>query len=192
MIPIYQNLIEKEPQLSEVRMGLDALYSKLERKEEALEVYQQALMLEPNSNMIKMNMANTLGALQRFEEGLAIVEEALEKVPTDISLQSTYLKMLMDTKQTDLAIEKGEKWVEENPGNDLKALLGIAFFRKKEFKKAKALLDESISDGVPREYVYESLGNILRFKGKINEAIKIGKSVGGELLKLAGSEFKKK
>ena len=28
--------------------------------------------------------------------------------------------------------------------------------------------------------------------GKINDAVKIGKSVGKELLKLAGSEFKKK
>ena len=100
LIPEYEEIIAKEPQLSEVRMGLGALYAKLNQKDKALEVYQQALLLEPNSNMIKMNMANTLGGLKRFEEGLAILEDALEKVPTDVSLQSSYLKMLMDTQSS--------------------------------------------------------------------------------------------
>lgn len=171
MIPEYEELIRSEPQLSEVRMGLGALYSKLGQKDKALEVYQQALMLEPNSNMIKMNMANTLGALQRFEEGLAILEDALQKVPTDVSLQSSYLKMLIDTNQLDKAIKKGEQWIQINPNLDVQALLGIAFFRNKNLEKSLPLLEESLEDGIPRELVHETIGNAYRIKGEKNTAI---------------------
>ena len=171
MIPEYEELINNEPQLSEVRMGLGALYSKMGRKDKALEVYQQALLLEPNSNMIKMNMANTLGALKQFKEGLAILEDALAKVPTDISLQSSYLKMLMDTNQIDAAIQKGEEWIEQNPSPDIKALLGIALFRNKNLTKAIPMLQESLVDGIPRELVHETMGNALRIRGDIKNSI---------------------
>ncbi|MAA77746.1 MAG: hypothetical protein CL916_00685, partial [Deltaproteobacteria bacterium] len=171
LIPEYETIIAKEPQLSEVRMGLGALYAKLGQKEKALEVYQQALLLEPNSNMIKMNMANTLGGLKRFEEGLAILEDALEKVPTDVSLQSSYLKMLMDTKQVEKAILKGEAWVSQNPNPDIKALLGIALFRHKSIEQAMPLLLESLEDGIPREMVHETIANAFRIRGDIPKAI---------------------
>ena len=171
LVPEYEKIIEEEPQLSEVRMGLGALYAKLGQKEKALEVYQQALVLEPNSNMIKMNMANTLGGLKRFQEGLAILEDALEKVPTDVSLQSSYLKMLMDTQQLEKAIQKGETWVEQNPNPDIKALLGIALFRNKEVTKAMPLLLDSIKDGIPRELVHETIANAYRIRGDIPKAI---------------------
>lgn len=171
LIPEYEEIIAKEPQLSEVRMGLGALYAKLNQKEKALEVYQQALLLEPNSNMIKMNMANTLGGLKRFTEGLAILEDALEKVPTDVSLQSSYLKMLMDTSQVEKAIQKGEEWVAQNPNPDIKALLGIALFRNKDLAKAMPLLLESLNDGIPRELVHETIANAYRLRGEHTKAI---------------------
>jgi arylsulfatase A-like enzyme/tetratricopeptide (TPR) repeat protein len=171
MIPEYLQLIEQEPQLSEVRMGLGGLYAKLNRKEDALAVYQQALLLEPNSNMIKMNMANTLGALKRFDEGLGILEDALAKVPTDISLQSTYLKMLMDTHQIEKAIQKGEEWVEQFPNADLNALLGIALYRNKQINEAVPFLKKSMADGIPREFVYETMGNAFRLRGNTQGAI---------------------
>ena len=171
MIAEYLTLIEAEPQLSEVRMGLGGVYAKLERKEEALEVYRQALLLEPNSNMIKMNMANTLGSLGRFEEGLAILEEALAKVPTDVSLQCTYLKMLLDTKQTETAVQKGREWVQAYPNLDTIALLGIALYRIKNVQEAMPLLQESLKDGVPREYVHETMAYAYRMKGEIPTAI---------------------
>lgn len=171
MIAEYLSLIEEEPQLSEVRMGLGGVYARAHRKEEALEVYRQALILEPNSNMIKMNMANTLGALGRFAEGLVILEEALAKVPTDVSLQSTYLKMLMDTKQVEKAVQKGIEWVNVYPNADTKALLGIALYRTKRIHEAMPLLQESLKDGVPREYVHETIAYAYRIKGENTKAI---------------------
>ena len=171
LIPEYEEIIKKEPQLSEVRMGLGALYAKLGQKEKALEVYQQALLLEPNSNMIKMNMANTMGGLKRFDEGLAILEDALKKVPTDVSLQSSYLKMLMDTKQVEKAIQKGEIWVSQNPNPDIKALLGIALFRHKNIAQAMPLLLDSLKDGIPRELVHETIANAYRLKEDTSKAI---------------------
>ena len=61
------------------------------------------------------------------------------------------------------------------------AVGGLAVVENNNLK----LTAQLFSDSGLKSYEYE-------MTGKISEAVKIGKSVGEELLKLAGSEFKKK
>ena len=55
----------------------------------------------------------------------------------------------------------------------------------KEWKNNLKFTAQLFSDSGLKSFEYE-------MKGKTSEAVNIGKSVGEELLKLAGSEFKKK
>ena len=61
------------------------------------------------------------------------------------------------------------------------AVGGLAVVENNNLK----LIAQLFSDSGLKSYEYE-------MTGKISEAVKIGKSVGKELLKLAGSEFRKK
>ena len=67
-------------------------------------------------------------------------------------------------------------------GGDCETAVGGLAMIENNNLKLKAQL---FSDTGLKSYEYE-------LSGRINEAVKIGKSVGEELLKLAGSEFKKK
>ena len=66
-------------------------------------------------------------------------------------------------------------------GDSETAIGGLAVVENNNLR----LIAQLFSDSGLKSYEYE-------MTGKISEAVNIGKSVGEELLKLAGSEFKKK
>ena len=90
------------------------------------------------------------------------------------------LRNINDT-ETEICAKSERAMLQTIKGNCETAVGGLAIIENNNLKFAAQLF----SDSGLKSYEHE-------MTGKINEAIKIGKSVGEELLKLAGSEFKKK
>jgi arylsulfatase A-like enzyme/tetratricopeptide (TPR) repeat protein len=168
----YREILEKEPQIAEARLGLAGILGIMGKSEEALVVYGEALQLEPRSSVLRMNMATAYAELGRFEEGIALLADLLSQVPGDSLAQSAMLRMLIDTKQLDEALIRGREWLQETPNNyELQGLVGIAMLRANQPRIAQELLMSSLQDETPRQYVQESLGLIFVRKNRIPEAI---------------------
>ena len=90
------------------------------------------------------------------------------------------LRNINDT-ETEVCAKSERAMLQAIQGDCETAVGGLAIIESNNLK----LTAQLFSDSGLKSYEYE-------MTGKISEAVKIGKSVGEELLKLAGSEFKKK
>ena len=93
---------------------------------------------------------------------------------------SNFLRNIND-QETEICARSERAMLEAIGGNCETAVGGLAVLKNDNLK----LTAQLFSDSGLKSYEYEMMG-------KISDAVKIGKSVGKELLKLAGSEFKKK
>jgi len=156
----FEELLDKEPQLGEARLMLGQTYAVMGRKEEAIQTFEEALSLNPESVVIALNLANQLADLGRYQDGVAILEGVLERVPNDNSAQSNLLRMMSDNGDHVGAIEKGSRWLEQNPSFQIQAILGVILVRNKQWVLAKEMLQTSLEDDIPREHVHRALGHI--------------------------------
>ena len=172
LVKEFQELLEKEPQMGEIRMVLATLYTQLEQHEKALDVYKKAIELNPNSTLLKISAANTLATLKRYDEGMLLLEQVFTQVPEDDLAQLAKLKMLIDSKQYKVAIATAKEWLKIRPkDNDIRALLGIALFREGKTQLAQEFLGLSLEDELPRQFVNETLALIALSKGDLSKGI---------------------
>ena len=90
------------------------------------------------------------------------------------------MRNINDT-ETEVCAKSERAMLQAIKGDCETAVGGLAIIENNNLK----LTAQLFSDSGLKSYEYE-------MTGKISEAVKIGKSVGEELLKRAGSEFKKK
>ena len=171
LIDEFYKILEKEPQLSEARLALGQLLYVTGRKDEALEVLEKAHQLNPSSVVVGLNLASQYADQGQYAKGIQILENVLQQVPNDASAQSNILRMLSDSKEHTLAIERGQKWLQENPSPQLQAILGVILVRDNQFALGEELLHASLSDGNHREHVHRSLGHIALSQQNLTAAI---------------------
>ena len=160
IISRFEKIIEKEPQLAEARLLLGQTLTVIGKKQEAIIVFEEARARNPNSVVLSLNLANQYADLGEYEKGIEILEDVLKRVPGDSGAQSNILRMMSDAKKHKEAIERGGKWLEESPSENLQAILGVILVRDQQFSLAKELLQVSLEDGIAREHVHRSLGHI--------------------------------
>ena len=90
------------------------------------------------------------------------------------------MRNINDT-ETEVCAKSERAMLQAMKGDCETAVGGLAIIENNNLK----LTAQLFSDSGLKSFKYE-------MTGKISDAVKIGKSVGEELLKLAGSEFKKK
>ena len=129
-----------------------------------------------------LNLDNKIGLFFKIEEVLPAAGQGIIAVQcnkNDNTIKN-FLRNIND-QETEICA-RSERAMLETIGGDCETAVGaLAVVQKNKLK----LTAQLFSDTGLKSFEHE-------MTGKISEAVKIGKSVGEELLKLAGSEFKKK
>ena len=129
-----------------------------------------------------LNLANKIGISFTAEEVLPAVGQGIIAVQCNKSdvVVKNLLRNINDT-ETEVCAKSERAMLQTIEGDCETAVGGLAIIENNNLKfKAQLFSDSGL-----KSYEYEKTG-------KISEAVNIGKSAGEELLKLAGSDFKKK
>ena len=129
-----------------------------------------------------LNLDNKIGFSFKIEEVIPAAGQGIIAVQCNKNdnIIKNFLRNIND-QETEICARSERAMLETIGGDCETAVGGLAVVENNNLK----LTAQLFSDSGLKSYEHE-------MTGKINEAIKIGKSVGEELLKLAGSEFKKK
>ena len=158
---LFQAVLKDYPSLGEVLGGLAQAQTQLGKNTDAEATYRRAIELQPESTLLRVNLANNLAAQGRLEEGYALMKSVHEQVPGDDIARSGILKMGIDMGLYAEAAEQGQAWLKETPDRgSLQAFTGIALVRLGQDAQAKALLQSSLQDGIPRQLVHLGLATI--------------------------------
>ena len=129
-----------------------------------------------------LNLDKKIGLLFKTEEVLPAVGQGI--IAVQCNKNDDVIKNLLrsiNDQETETCAKSERAMLKAIGGNCETAVGGLALIENNNLK----LRAQLFSDTGSKSYEYELTGGI-------SEAVKIGKSVGEELLKLAGSEFKKK
>ncbi len=129
-----------------------------------------------------LNLENKIGFSFKIQEVLPAAGQGIIAVQynkNDNTIKN-FLRNIND-QETEICARSERAMLQAIGGDCETAVGGLAVVENNNLK----LTAQLFSDSGLKSYEYE-------MTGKISEAVKIGKSVGEELLKLAGSEFKKK
>ena len=129
-----------------------------------------------------LNLENKIGFSFKIQEVLPAAGQgiiAVQHNKNDNTIKN-FLRNIND-QETEICARSERAMLQAIGGDCETAVGGLAVVENNNLK----LTAQLFSDSGLKSYEYE-------MTGKISEAVKIGKSVGEELLKLAGSEFKKK
>ena len=129
-----------------------------------------------------LNLDNKIGFSFKIEEVIPAAGQGVIAVQCNKNdnIIKNFLRNIND-QETEICARSERAMLETIGGDCETAVGGLAVVENNNLK----LIAQLFSDSGLKSYEHE-------MTGKINEAIKIGKSVGEELLKLAGSEFKEK
>ena len=129
-----------------------------------------------------LNLDNKIGFSFKIEEVIPAAGQGIIAVQCNKNdnIIKNFLRNIND-QETEICARSERAMLETIGGDCETAVGGLAVVENNNLK----LIAQLFSDSGLKSYEHKMMG-------KINEAIKIGKSVGEELLKLAGSEFKKK
>ena len=151
---------------------------------------QKSSSIEQNQDTVKesvetdqsLNLENKIGFSFKVQEVLPAAGQGIIAVQCNKSDDTikNFLRNIND-QETEICARSERAMLEAIGGDCETAVGGLAVVENNNLK----LTAQLFSDSGLKSYEYE-------ITGKISEAVKIGKSVGEELLKLAGSEFKKK
>ncbi len=171
-VALYRKILEAEPQIVEARLGLAQILQRQMKMTEAEEVLREALAQNGSSTVLHQNLAITLARQGKIDEALREAEAVLVLVPGDESALQMKVRFLSQLGRDQEALELARTAHEKNPTSmGLKAMLGLAYARQGEIEKAAPLLQESLSDHVPRPGVHEVLGRLAASRGDTAGAI---------------------
>ena len=167
--------INKNISITSMRGNIDTRIKKLE--EEKLDGVILAA-----AGVKSLNLDNKIGFCFKIEEVLPAAGQGIIAVQCNKN-DNTIKKFLKNINDQETEIcARSERAMLETIGGDCEtAVGGLALVENNNLK----LTAQLFSDSGLKSFEYNKTG-------KISEAVKIGKFVGEELLKLAGSEFKKK
>ncbi len=129
-----------------------------------------------------LNLSNKIGLSFKTEEVLPAVGQGV--IAVQCNKNDDVVKNLLrniNDKETEVCAKSERAMLRAIKGDCETAVGGLAIIENNNLKFTAQLF----SDSGLKSFNYEMMG-------KISEAVNIGKSVGEELLKLAGSDFKKK
>ena len=167
--------INKNISVTNIRGNIDTRIKKLE------EGKLDGIILAA-AGVKSLNLANKIGLSFKTEEVLPAVGQGIIAVQCNNNdgVVKNLLRNINDT-ETETCAKSERAMLQAIEGDCETAVGGLAIIESNNLK----LTAQLFSDSGLKSYEYE-------MTGKTSEAVNIGKSVGEELLKLAGSEFKKK
>jgi arylsulfatase A-like enzyme/Flp pilus assembly protein TadD len=167
-----QALLAEHPNLGEALLALSRAQGRQGHLREAEATLQRGLSTNPDSTVLRLNLANNLAAQGRHAESLASAERVLTQVEGDRQAQDTVLRILADQGRHDEVVRRGAVFRATSPDDaGLAARMGVSLVALGQPTGARRLLEESLSDGVPRRHVQRAMGLLTLAEGDAPGAV---------------------
>ena len=163
--------IQKHPLESAFYLNLSDTMVKNNKLEDALNVLYYAKILSLKNRDIDHKIAKLLTDLKKFSKSNEIYQELINYKNISKDVIYSYCDNLIKSKKEDdviLFIQKFEK--KNGVDSTLKSILGLAYFKKKQFKLAKSFYYESINLNNQNSDTYTLLGDNFLAVGDFNKA----------------------
>lgn len=171
-VALYKEILSREPQIVEARLGLAQILQRQRKLPEAEQVIRDALGGGAGSTILHQNLAVILARQEKLEEALREVEAVLVLVPGDETALQLKVRFLGQLGRTQDALALAKEAYDKNPASPgMAALYGMGLARAGELAQAGTYLEASLADSVPRPGVHEALGRIAASKGELEAAI---------------------
>ena len=163
--------IQKHPLESVFYLNLSDTLKKINNLEGALNVLYYAKVLSLNNKNIDYKIAKLLTDLKKYSKSNQVYKELINFKNISKDIIYSYCDNLIKYKKEDDVILFIEKFERTN-GTDsiLKSILGLAYFHKKQFDKAKSFYYESINLNNNNSDTYTLLGDNFLAIGDFNKA----------------------
>lgn len=165
---LFRDILKREPQLGEARLGLSRILQRTNRLDEAEQVLRDALAQEPGSTVLHLNLAALLMRKHDAEGALREFEAIVALVPSDDGGRGGVIRTLAMLGREREALTRAEAWLAEDPTNqNMQGYVGVLLLGLDDVTRAEPLLRSAAADGVPRERVYEGLSRIESARGNL-------------------------
>lgn len=152
--------IQKQPLESAFYLNLSDTLIKINKLEDALNVLHYAKVLSLNEKNIDYKIAKLLTDLKKFSKSNQVYEELINSKNISKEIIYSYCDNLIKFKKEDdviLFIKKYEK--ANGTDSNLKSILGLAYFQKKQYDLAKSFYNQSIDINDKNCDTYTLLGD---------------------------------
>ncbi len=160
-------------------LNLSETFRKNDQLEEALSILYFSKILSPKDGLIDHKLAKLNTSLKNFKKSDLIYSDLIKDKNINRDIISSYCDNLIKLKKENEVIEFIEK-VGKNYENDdvLQSILGLAYYKKKQFDIAKSFLLNSISLNKDNSNAFNLLGDCyLEIKDFENAKINYNKSL---------------
>ncbi len=156
-------------------------YSRMEKRELAVQKLQQAYSLNPKDINTLSTLAMTLDELHRYSESDKLYEEALLVDPKSALLLNNYGYSLSERGlQLERALQMAQQAITAEPNNAAYLdTYGWVLFKLARYDEAATYIEKAISVGNASAAVVEHLGDIYLKLGKQEQAVEMWKKALG-------------
>jgi tetratricopeptide (TPR) repeat protein len=148
----YETLLDRYPQVPEVRSNLGAVYAALGRYDDAIAQYEKALDARPDLANVRLNLALALYKSARLERAAGELSRVLEAEPANLQalhlLADTYINLGNFDAVIELLQPLGKQAEDDRT---LAYALGTAYIRKRDTARGQPLVDRLFRDGESAE-----------------------------------------
>ena len=171
-INLFTQLLDKEPNQTDVLVTQGLLYKQQKNLDAALDAYETALAIDARSADAIAQKAELLRLRGQFTQALQTLAPALKSQPDNQSLMILNAQLLFQSGQ----IEKGVAQAQEilainNKDYQLKFYLALLLLENNRGEDAQILLNELLEQNSNDTRPYFYLGTIAQQQGQIDQAI---------------------
>ncbi len=171
-INLFTQLLDKEPNQTDVLVTQGLLYKQQKNLDAALDAYETALAIDARSADAIAQKAELLRLRGQFTQALQTLAPALKSQPDNQSLMILNTQLLFQSGQ----IEKGVAQAQEilainNKDYQLKFYLALLLLENNRGDDAQILLNELLEQNSNDTRPYFYLGTIAQQQGQIDQAI---------------------
>ena len=148
----YESLIERYPQVPEVRSNLGAVYAALGRYDDAIEQYEKSLAARPALANVRLNLALAYYKSARLDRSAEELRQVLEAEPANLQALHLLADAYINLGRFDAIIELlGPLGKQAEDDRTLAYALGTAYIRKGDVARGQPLVDRLFRDGESAE-----------------------------------------
>lgn len=163
--------VEKAPFEISFYLNLSESLRKVNKLEDSLSILIFAKLLSHTDVSIDYKIAKLHTLLKNFSKSDLIYKSLIKIKNINIRIIYSYCSNLIKLNKEDEAIKFIEEYELSNQTNDIfKSILGLAYFKKKDFRRAQSFFLEAIQINNNNDNAYNMLGDCYVVFNQLNEA----------------------
>jgi len=154
----YRHALEANPKSAAAEVGLARALVALGQIDQAATHYRRAAEVSPEYRTALIELAAALEKAGRLREAIALYEQ----FPEDLAARERLGNLLLETGETDRAIQLLQQVVEASPTPASRFALALAYVRKRQLQQALSLLEQVLEEAPDNYDVRMLYGRVLR------------------------------